>query len=55
VHLFDWLEQVPRSQEWDYRRAVYKMMAGRLGPAAEEAYARVFAREAASTAAAAMG
>ena len=21
VHLFDWLEQVPRSQEWDYRRA----------------------------------
>ncbi len=21
VHLVDWLEQVPRSQEWDYRRA----------------------------------
>ena len=21
VHLYDWLEQVPRSQEWDYRRA----------------------------------
>src|SRR5579862_2201768 len=21
VHLFDWLEQVPRSREWNYRRA----------------------------------
>ena len=24
VHLYDWLEQVPRSQEWDYRRAGYR-------------------------------
>src|SRR5271165_1051549 len=24
VHLFDWLEQVPRSLEWDYRRAAYR-------------------------------
>ena len=35
VHLFDWLEQVPRSQEWDYRRAAYRKMAERLGKTAE--------------------
>ena len=29
VHLVDWLEQVPRSQEWDYRRAAYRRMAER--------------------------
>jgi hypothetical protein len=45
VHLFDWLEQVPRSREWDYRRAAYRKMAERLGPAAEEDYERIFARE----------
>jgi len=45
VHLFDWLEQVPRSQEWDYRRAAYRKMAERLGPTAEEDYERVFAHE----------
>jgi hypothetical protein len=44
VHLFDWLEQVPRSREWDYRRAAYRNMAARLGAPAEEAYQRVFAR-----------
>src|SRR5437870_560884 len=27
VHLYDWLEQVPRSKEWDYRRAGYQRMA----------------------------
>jgi hypothetical protein len=43
VHLLDWLEQVPRSREWDYRRAAYRRMAERLGPAAEQAYDRVFA------------
>jgi hypothetical protein len=48
VHLFDWLEQVPRSREWDYRRAAYRKMAVRLGTQAEEAYQRVFAREMAS-------
>ncbi|HZT78694.1 MAG TPA: hypothetical protein VFA26_00610 [Gemmataceae bacterium] len=48
VHLFDWLEQVPRSRlGWDYRRAAYRRMAERLGGAAQEAYARVFAQEAA--------
>jgi hypothetical protein len=43
VHLLDWLEQVPRSREWDYRRAAYRRMAGRLGAVAEQAYDRVFA------------
>ncbi len=27
VHLLDWLEQVPRSQEWEYRRDAYQRMA----------------------------
>ena len=43
IHLYDWLEQVPRSQEWDYRREIYRLMADRLGSAAVEAYERVFA------------
>lgn len=44
VHLFDWLEQVPRSRYgWDYRRAAYRRMAERLGLAAQAAYDRVFA------------
>jgi hypothetical protein len=42
VHLYDWLEQVPRSQEWDYRRVAYRRMANRLGGAAREAYDRAF-------------
>jgi hypothetical protein len=50
VHLFDWLEQVPRSREWDYRRAAYRGMAERLGAAAVAAYDRVFAAEAAPVA-----
>jgi hypothetical protein len=45
VHLFDWLEQVPRSEEWDYRRASYRRMAERLGRPAIEEYDRVFAQE----------
>jgi hypothetical protein len=46
VHLHDWLEQVPRSRlGWGYRRAAYRRMAERLGPVAQEAYERVFARE----------
>lgn len=45
VHLYDWLEQVPRSQEWDYRRDVYRQMAARLGGAALESYERVFGAE----------
>lgn len=45
IHLYDWLEQVPRSQEWDYRREAYQGMAARLGDAAQKAYNRVFAAE----------
>jgi hypothetical protein len=45
VHLFDWLEQVPRSREWDYRRPAYRKMAERLGPSAEQDYEQTFARE----------
>ena len=45
VHLCDWLEQVPRSKEWDYRRPVYRRLAERLGGVAQEAYDRVFATE----------
>jgi hypothetical protein len=46
VHLYDWLEQVPRSRfGWSYRRAPFRLMAQRLGGSAEEAYGRVFAQE----------
>jgi hypothetical protein len=45
VHLYDWLEQVPRSRKWDYRREAYRRMASRLGAGAQEAYDRVFAGE----------
>jgi hypothetical protein len=43
VHVYDWLEQAPRSQKWDYRRAAYRRMAERLGGVALEEYDRVFA------------
>jgi hypothetical protein len=49
VHLYDWLEQVPRSKEWDYRRAAYRRMAARLGGQAQQAYERIFAAEPAET------
>jgi hypothetical protein len=46
VHLFDWLEQAPRSRfGWDYRRAAYLAMAERLGAQARHAYERVFSGE----------
>jgi hypothetical protein len=48
VHLYDWLEQVPRSQKWDYRREAYRRMATRLGGPALESYDRVFSAEAAA-------
>ena len=44
VHLFDWLEQVPRSREWEYRRVAYQSMAERLGQSAKEIYERTFAQ-----------
>lgn len=43
IHLYDWLEQVPRSQKWDYRREAYQDLAARLGKTAQQAYERVFA------------
>lgn len=43
IHLFDWLEQVPRGEMWDYRRAAYHNMAKRLGGTALAWYDQVFA------------
>jgi hypothetical protein len=52
VHLYDWLEQAPRSRlGWDYRREAYRRMAERLGRVATEAYDRVFAGATADSAA----
>ena len=48
IHLCDWLEQVPRSAAWDYRRATYRRLAEKLGGIALKSYDRVFALEAAS-------
>lgn len=49
VHLFDWLEQAPRSRfGWDYRRQAYRQMAERLGERAIEVYDRVYASAPAS-------
>jgi hypothetical protein len=49
VHLYDWLEQVPRSEYgWGYRRAAYRRMAERLEERDVAAYDRVFAGEAAT-------
>lgn len=43
IHLYDWLEQVPRARAWDYRRSAYRQLAERLGNAAVQEYDRVFA------------
>jgi hypothetical protein len=46
VHLYDWLEQAPRSRlGWGYRRRPYRLMAERLGSTAQQAYQRVFQHE----------
>ncbi|MCY3567978.1 MAG: hypothetical protein OXH38_05085 [Chloroflexi bacterium] len=46
VHLFDWLEQVERSEfGWGYRRSAYREMARLVGPDAETLYFKVFAGE----------
>jgi hypothetical protein len=46
IHLYDWLEQAPRSRHgWGYRRAAYQALARHLGAAAEAAYDRVFTAE----------
>lgn len=45
VHLFDWLEQAPRSRfGWDYRKGAYRQMAERLGPVAVAAFDQVYSR-----------
>lgn len=43
LHLCDWLEQVARSDSWDYRRDAMRRMAERLGGIAKESYERVYA------------
>ena len=45
IHLCDWLEQVERSEMWDYRRDAFHAMAQRLGGIAAESYEKTFARE----------
>src|SRR4051794_11950677 len=50
VHLYDWLEQAPRSRfGYGYRREAYRGMAERLGPDAIAAYDRVYAGEPVAT------
>ena len=56
VHLFDWLEQVERSEfGWGYRRDAYREMAALVGSDAEALYEDVFSREPSGSAAAASG
>jgi len=56
VHLFDWLEQVERSEfGWGYRRRAYQEMAALSGPAAEALYADIFFREPQKSSGAAVG
>ena len=43
LHLCDWLEQVARWGNWDYRRDAFKRMAQRLGGIAEQRWNEVFA------------
>lgn len=53
VHLFDWLEQVERSEfGWGYRRDAYREMATLVGSDAETLYKDVFSREPTKSAAA---
>ena len=49
VRLCDWLEQVARSNRWDYRRDAIRLMAQRLGGVAEESYRRVYSQEPAAS------
>jgi len=45
IHLCDWLEQVERSKDWNYRRAVYRKLAELLGGTALKAYDETYANE----------
>lgn len=50
LHLFDWLEQVDRSDRgWGYRREAYRQMAELVGKRALAAYEAKFALEPVST------
>ncbi len=49
IQVCDWLEQVPRLKDWDYRREAYRTMAYRLGGIAQESYDRVFKLETADS------
>ena len=49
VHLCDWLEQVERSQKWDYRREAYQGLADRLGGIAKESFERMYAMQGSAT------
>ena len=48
VHFYDFMEQVPRIREWDYRRPAYLRMAQRIGPRAMQLYDNIYAAEKAS-------
>ena len=51
VHLYDWLEQAPRSRfGWDYRKLAYRKMAERLGATAVTAFDEVYSRAPAAAA-----
>ncbi len=43
IHLCDRLEQAPRSKDWDFRPAVFRRLADRLGGVAKQSYDRVYA------------
>jgi len=45
LQLVDWLEQVPRSKQWDYRRETHRRIADRMGEFAQQEYERVYALE----------
>jgi len=45
IHLCDWLEQLPRCHQWDYRRDGFRRLADRLGGIARASYDRVYAQE----------
>ena len=46
IQVFDWLEQVGRSEWWHYRREAYRAMAEQLGDRVTAEYDRVFTQEA---------
>jgi hypothetical protein len=47
AHLCDWLEQVARSKDWNYRRPVYRKLAEQLGGIALDSYNAAYADESA--------